>query len=72
MLTGKAFKGAHEWCFDRWREGACHQFYGPNNVPDLWHMRKVNPTAMVHMTRKPVELERRAIVAGRGARARHL
>jgi DNA modification methylase len=30
-------------------------------VPDLWHVKKVNPASMVHLTEKPVELSRLAI-----------
>ena len=48
-------------CFYGWKEGAAHQFLGPNNVPDLWHIKKVNPTKMVHLTEKPVELAVRAM-----------
>ena len=61
VLTRKDFMGAHEWCFYGWREGAGHHFYGPQNVPDLWHVKKVNPQSMVHLTEKPVELAARAI-----------
>ena len=61
VLTRKDFMGAHEWAFYGWREGAGHKFYGPNNVPDLWQVKKVTPQAMVHLTEKPVELARRAI-----------
>jgi len=61
VLTRKDFMGAHEWCFYGWREGAGHHFYGPNNATDLWHVKKVNPQAMVHLTEKPVELAVRAI-----------
>jgi DNA modification methylase len=61
VLTRKDFLGAHEWCYYGWREGAAHQFFGPNNVPDLWHVKKVNPQDMVHLTQKPVELAARAI-----------
>ncbi|MBS0195985.1 MAG: ParB N-terminal domain-containing protein [Planctomycetes bacterium] len=61
VLTRKDFMGAHEWCFYGWREGAGHHFYGPNNVPDLWHVKKVNPQSMVHLTEKPVELAARAM-----------
>ena len=61
VLTRKDFMGAHEWCFYSWKEGAAHQFYGPNNVPDLWHVKKVTPQLMVHLTEKPVELAARAI-----------
>ncbi|MBZ0172266.1 MAG: ParB N-terminal domain-containing protein, partial [Phycisphaerales bacterium] len=42
VLTRKDFMGAHEWCFYGWKEGAAHVFVGPNNVPDLWHVKKVN------------------------------
>jgi len=61
VLTRKDFMGAHEWCFYGWREGAGHQFFGPNNVPDLWHVKKINPNKMVHLTEKPVELAVRAM-----------
>ena len=43
MLTRKDFMGAHEWCFYGWKEGAAHQFFGPNNATDLWSVKKVNP-----------------------------
>jgi hypothetical protein len=29
VLTRKDFMGNHEWCFYGWKEGAAHQFYGP-------------------------------------------
>lgn len=61
VLTRKDFMGAHEWCFYGWREGSAHQFFGPNNVHDLWHVKKVNPQSMVHLTEKPVELAARAM-----------
>lgn len=61
VLTRKDFMGDHEWCFYGWREGAAHRFYGPNNVPDVWSIKKVNPQSMVHLTEKPVELAVRAI-----------
>lgn len=61
VLTRKDFMGNHEWCFYGWREGAAHRFFGPNNVPDTWSVKKVNPNAMVHLTEKPVELARRAV-----------
>lgn len=61
VLTRKDFMGAHEWCFYGWREGAAHQFLGPNNATDLWHVKKINPQAMVHLTEKPVELAVRAM-----------
>ncbi|MBX3363136.1 MAG: ParB N-terminal domain-containing protein [Phycisphaeraceae bacterium] len=61
VLTRKDFMGDHEWCFYGWKEGAGHHFYGPNNVPDVWPVKKVNPQSMVHLTEKPVELSARAI-----------
>jgi DNA modification methylase len=61
VLTRKDFMGNHEWCFYGWREGAGHKFYGPNNVPDVWSIKKISPQKMVHLTEKPVELAARAM-----------
>ncbi|MFO0826717.1 MAG: DNA modification methylase [Phycisphaerales bacterium] len=61
VLTRKDFMGAFEICFYGWREGAAHLFLGPNNATDLWHVKKVNPQSMVHLTEKPVELATRAM-----------
>jgi len=61
VLTRKDLMGAFEICFYGWKEGAGHHFYGPNNATDLWHIKKVNPQNMVHLTEKPVELAVRAI-----------
>jgi len=61
VLTRKDFMGAFEICFYGWREGAAHLFLGPNNATDLWHVKKVNPQSMVHLTEKPVELAVRAM-----------
>jgi DNA modification methylase len=61
VLTRKDFMGAFELAFYGWREGAAHQYLGPANATDLWHVKKVNPQAMVHLTEKPVELAGRAI-----------
>jgi DNA modification methylase len=62
VLTRKDFMGAFEICFYGWREGAAHQFLGPNNATDLWAVKKVNPQSMVHLTEKPVELAARAML----------
>jgi DNA modification methylase len=62
VLTRKDFMGAFEICFYGWREGAAHVFLGPNNATDLWHVKKVNPQSMVHLTEKPVELATRAML----------
>jgi DNA modification methylase len=61
VLTRKDFMGNHEWCFYGWREGAAHQFFGPNNATDVWPIKKINPQSMIHLTEKPVELAVRAI-----------
>jgi DNA modification methylase len=61
VLTRKDFMGNHEWCFYGWREGAAHQFFGPNNAVDVWSIKKVTPQSMIHLTEKPVELASRAI-----------
>jgi DNA modification methylase len=61
VLTRKDFMGAFELAFYGWKEGAAHLFLGPKNVPDLWHVKKVNPQSMVHLTEKPVELAVRAL-----------
>jgi DNA modification methylase len=61
VLTRKDYMGAHEWCFYGWREGAAHQFFGPNNATDLWSIKKVSPQNMSHLTEKPVELAARAL-----------
>jgi DNA modification methylase len=61
VLTRKDFMGCFELAFYGWREGAAHQFFGPNNATDLWHVKKVNPQSMIHLTEKPVELAVRAI-----------
>ncbi len=61
VLTRKDFIGTFEIAFYGWRKGAAHIFLGPNNVPDLWEVKKVNPNKMVHLTEKPVELAVRAM-----------
>ncbi|MGO8703767.1 MAG: DNA modification methylase [Candidatus Brocadiia bacterium] len=61
VLTRKDFMGAFEICFYGWKEGAGHKFYGPNNALDLWHIKKVNPQSMIHLTEKPVALAVQAI-----------
>jgi DNA modification methylase len=61
VLCRKDFMLAHEWCFYGWREGAGHEFFGPNNIRDIWEVKKVPQQQMVHLTEKPVELAVRAI-----------
>ena len=61
VLTRKDFMGAFEIMYYGWKEGAGHHFYGPNNATDLWHVKKVPPQQMAHLTEKPVELAVRSI-----------
>jgi DNA modification methylase len=61
VLTRKDYMGAHEVGFYSWKEGAALRFFGPPNATDLWHVKKVSPNAMVHLTEKPVELAVRAL-----------
>jgi DNA modification methylase len=61
VLTRKDFLGCFELAFYGWKAGAGHRFFGPNNVPDLWHVKKIPPQRMEHLTAKPAELAVRAI-----------
>lgn len=61
VLTRKDFMGAFEICFYGWKEGAAHLFLGPSNATDLWHVKKIPPQQMEHLTAKPVELAVRAM-----------
>jgi DNA modification methylase len=61
VLTRKDFMGCFELAFYGWKEGAAHQFLGPNNALDLWSIKKVSPQNMQHLTEKPVELATRAL-----------
>ncbi len=61
VLTRKTYMGAFEIAFFGWKEGAGHKFYGPNNATDLWHVKKIPPQQMEHLTAKPAELAVRAI-----------
>jgi len=61
VLTRKDFLGGFEIAFYGWKEGAGHTFYGPNNVVDIWHVKKIPPQKMEHLTAKPAELAVRAM-----------
>jgi DNA modification methylase len=61
VINRKDFMGNHEICFYGWREGAAHEFFGPNNATDVWSIKKVSPQNMIHLTEKPVELAVRAM-----------
>jgi DNA modification methylase len=61
VLTRKDFMGAFEICFYGWKEGAGHKYFGPNNATDLWHVKKIPPQQMEHLTAKPAELAVRAM-----------
>ena len=53
--------GAFELAFYGWKEGAAHQYFGPNNATDLWHVKKIPPQQLEHLTGKPAELAVRAL-----------
>jgi DNA modification methylase len=61
VLTRKDYMGSFEIAYYGWKEGAAHQFFGPNNATDLWAIKKVSPQNMAHLTEKPVELASRAL-----------
>ena len=62
VLTRKDFMGNHEWCFYGWKEGAAHYFNpGIHNATDVWQVKKVTPSLMIHLTEKPVELAENAM-----------
>jgi DNA modification methylase len=61
VLTRKDYMGCFELGYYGWKEGAGHEFFGPNNALDLWPVKKVNPQSMIHLTEKPVELATRAM-----------
>ncbi len=57
VLSRKDFMGSFEFAFYGWREGAAHYFNPEiNNATDLWHVKKIPPQQMEHLTSKPVEL----------------
>jgi DNA modification methylase len=61
VLTRKDMMGSFELAFYGWKEGAAHKFYGPNNATDLWHVKKIPPQQLEHLTGKPAELAVRAM-----------
>jgi DNA modification methylase len=61
VLTRKDFMGCFELAFYGWKTGAAHEFFGPTNARDLWHIKKINPQSMIHLTEKPVELATQAL-----------
>ena len=40
VMNRKDFLTGHEWIFYGWREGAGHQFFGPNNAHDIWQLSR--------------------------------
>lgn len=61
VFTRKDFMGKYEICFYGWKEGANHQWHGPNNITDVWEVPNIPRQQMVHLTEKPVEIPLRAI-----------
>ena len=62
VLTRKDFHGQPRMVLLRLAGEGAHRFLGPPNVPDVWSVKKVNPASMIHLTEKPVELARRALL----------
>ena len=48
ILTRKDFMGNHEDASMAGVKGAGHKFFGPNNVPDVWSVKKISPQWMIH------------------------
>jgi DNA modification methylase len=61
VLTRKDFMTGFEMALYGWKMGSTHQFFGSPNATDIWHIKKISPQAMQHLTEKPVELATRAI-----------
>lgn len=61
VLTRRDFMGVHESCYYGWKPGAAHEWFGPPNVQDIWHVKKIPPQRMQHLTEKPTELAVRAM-----------
>ena len=61
VINRKDFMSQFEVCLYGWREGAAHEFLGPNNATDIWAVKPIAHQKMVHLTEKPVELAARAI-----------
>ena len=60
-FTRKDFLDVYEIAFYGWKAGAAHVFFGPHNVTNIWHVPKIHPSAMIHLTEKPVELAARTM-----------
>ncbi len=61
VMNRKDFLSCYEFCLYCWKEGAAHQFFGPDNERDLWEVKKPSHKDSVHLTEKPVELSVKAI-----------
>lgn len=61
VLGRKDMMNDSEYCWYGWKEGAAHQWLGPNNVSNVWEVTKVSAQSMVHLTEKPVGLAARAL-----------
>ncbi len=61
VMNRKDFLSCYEFCFYCWKEGAAHQFFGPDNERDLVEVKKPSHKEAVHLTEKPVELSVKAI-----------
>jgi DNA modification methylase len=48
-------------CFNGWREGADHRFFGPAGPTDLWSAREAGPRGGARPAERPVEVAARAV-----------
>src|SRR5262249_28909883 len=61
VINRNDFMGQYHVCFYGWREGAAHVYFGPNNITDIWQVKKIAHAQMEHLTAKPAELAVRAM-----------
>lgn len=61
VMTRKDFLGGYELAFYGWKEGAGHRYFGDHTERDIWHVKKIPPQTMEHLTQKPVELAVKSI-----------
>lgn len=46
VITRKDWMGNHEWCYYGWKEGAGHEFFGEQNIPDTWELSRAKLGAL--------------------------
>jgi DNA modification methylase len=61
VISRKDFMSQYQTCFYGWRGGAGHEFFGPNNITDVWRVDRIARAKMIHLTEMPVELPARSM-----------